>query len=95
VAPGGAVIMSPHGCHRLIRNKYLATAFDHDLSTTAEAALFVIYIDSFLRDPKGLTCTTLHFSPISTKCSPAILLTGRRVPCCPGFKRPVDGCNAG
>ena len=60
MAPGVVGTMSPHGCHRLIRNKYLATAFDHDLSTTAEAALLVICIDSFLRDPKGLTCITLH-----------------------------------
>jgi hypothetical protein len=61
LAPGIAVIVPPHGFHRLFWNNYPATAFDHDLSDAVEAALLFISIDSFLRDPKGLTCITLHF----------------------------------
>jgi hypothetical protein len=61
LAPGITAIVPPHGCHRLFWNNYPATAFDHDLSNAVEAALLIIGIDSFLRDPKGLTCITLHF----------------------------------
>ena len=72
-SPGIAVPVPTHGCHRLFWNNYPATAFDHDLSNAVEAALPFIRIDSILRDPKGLTCISLHsFTDFFMKCSSAI-----------------------
>jgi hypothetical protein len=81
--PVVSAIIPPHVvCHRLFRNNYPATAFDHDLSHAVEAALLFISINSFLCDPQGFTCITLHFfSTIFLKCSSAIPeRTGRDLP---------------
>lgn len=77
LAPGIAVIVPPHGFHRLFWNNYPATAFDHDLSNAVEAALLFISIDSFLRDPKGLTCITLHFFTDFSEVFTSDTVTGR------------------
>ena len=83
-----AAIGPPHGCHRLVWNNYPATAFDHDLSNAEKAALPFIGIDSFLRDPKGLTCITLHsFTDFFEVFTSDTVTDG---PCrCPGFRKPV------
>jgi hypothetical protein len=53
-----------------------------------EAALSFIGIDSFLRDPKGLTCITLHsFTDFFEVFTSDTVTDG---PCrCPGFRKPV------
>jgi hypothetical protein len=55
-----------------------------------EAALPFIGIDSFLRDPKGLTCITLHsFTDFFEVFTSDTVTDG---PCrCPGFRKPVPG----
>jgi hypothetical protein len=89
LAPGIAVIVPPHGFHRLFWNNYPATAFDHDLSNAVEAALLFISIDSFLRDPKGLTCITLHFFTDFSEVFTSDTVTGRPS-CRPRFRNPID-----
>jgi hypothetical protein len=86
-----AAFVPPYGSHRLFWNNYPATAFDHDLSNAVEAALPFIRIDGFLRDPKGLTCISLHFFTDFSEVFTSDTVTGR--PCCrPGFRMPIDEC---
>jgi hypothetical protein len=89
LAPGIAVIVPPHGFHRLFWNNYPATAFDHDLSNAVEAALLFISIDSFLRDPKGLTCISLHFFTDFSEVFTSDTVIGRPS-CRPRFRNPID-----
>lgn len=89
MAPGIAATGPPHGCHRLVWNNYPATAFDHDLSNAVEAALPFIRIDSFLRDPKGPTCISLHSFTDFFEVFTSDTLTGRPG-CRPRFRNPID-----
>lgn len=89
LAPGIAAIVPPYGFHRLFWNNYPATAFDHDLSNAVETALLFIGIDSFLRDPKGLTCISLHFFTDFSEVFTSDTLTGR-FRCRPRFRMPFD-----
>ena len=89
LAPGIAAIVPPYGFHRLFWNNYPATAFDHDLSNAMEAALLFISIDSFLRDPKGLTCISLHFFTDFFEVFTSDTLTGR-LNCRPRFRKPIN-----
>jgi hypothetical protein len=89
LAPWIAAIVPPYGFHRLFWNNYPATAFDHDLSNAVEAALLFISIDSFLRDPKGLTCITLHFFTDFSEVFTSDTVIGR-LSCRPRFRKPID-----